>query len=137
VIFCLGEKLEQRQRGEISPVIERQVRAGIGTIEKDLLFAGDGSFRLSIAYEPIWAIGTGLAASGAQASEAIRKIRDELRRLGIDGDAMTVLYGGSVSASNVAEFANAEGVDGALVGGASLKVDEFAAIVAAFRSRGR
>jgi triosephosphate isomerase len=134
VIFCLGESLEQRQRGETNAVLERQVRAGIGTIEKDLLVAADGAYRLAIAYEPIWAIGTGVAATGAQATEAISKIRAELRRAGIDGDAVTVMYGGSVSAATVGEFANAQGVDGALVGGASLKAEEFAAIVAAFRA---
>lgn len=133
VIYCLGESLEQRQRGQTDEVLERQVRAGIGTIEKDLMVAEDRSYRLAIAYEPIWAIGTGVAATGSQASEAIRKIRLELLRLGIDGNAATILYGGSVSAASVREFALADGVDGALVGGASLKPEEFAAVVAAFR----
>ena len=133
VIFCLGESLEQRQRGETGEMLERQVRTGLGTIDKDLLIADDRSSRLAIAYEPVWAIGTGVAATGAQVRDAIDRIRLELRRLGIDGTAMTILYGGSVSAATVGEFARAEGVDGALVGGASLKPEEFAAIVAAFR----
>lgn len=132
VIFCLGESIEQRRAGETDIVLERQLRDGVGPIPRDLI-AADGAQRFAIAYEPIWAIGTGVAATGSQASEAIRKIRLELLRLGIDGNATTIMYGGSVSAASVGEFARAEGVDGALVGGASLKGEEFAAIVAAFR----
>jgi triosephosphate isomerase len=132
VIYCLGESLGQRQRGETAAVLERQVRSGIGAIGSALL-ARDGTPRLAVAYEPIWAIGTGVPASGAQASEAVAKIRAELTRMGLDGDAMTVMYGGSVSAASVAPFAQAEGIDGALVGGASLSADDFAIIVAAFR----
>ena len=133
VVYCLGESLEERQRGETDAVIARQVRDGLGAIEKDLLSALDGTWRLAVAYEPIWAIGSGVPASGAQASEAIATLRAELGRVGVDGEAVSVLYGGSVSASSAAEFAGADGVDGALVGGASLKADEFAAIVRAFR----
>ncbi|HEX9436597.1 MAG TPA: triose-phosphate isomerase [Candidatus Limnocylindria bacterium] len=132
VIYCIGETLEQRGRGETDGVIERQIRNGLGTIDKDLLVV-DGTYRFAIAYEPIWAIGTGVVATPAQASEAIGKIREELMRLGFGGKASTILYGGSVSAANCRDCAGAEGVDGALVGGASLKAEEFAAIVAAFR----
>lgn len=133
VVYCLGESLEERQRGDTDAVIRRQVRDGIGAIGKDLIRARDGSVRLAVAYEPIWAIGTGVPATGAQASEAIATLRTELTGLGLDGDAVTVMYGGSVSASSVAEFARADGVDGALVGGASLKAEEFGEIVRAFR----
>jgi triosephosphate isomerase len=133
VVYCLGESLEERQRGDTDAVIRRQVRDGIGAIGKGLVRARDGSLRLAVAYEPIWAIGTGVPASGAQASAAIATLRTELSGLGLDGDAVTVMYGGSVSASSVAEFARADGVDGALVGGASLKAEEFGEIVRAFR----
>jgi triosephosphate isomerase len=132
VIYCIGESLEQRKRGETKRVIERQIREGLATVDARLLVA-EGRYRFAVAYEPIWAIGTGVAATAAQASEAIATVRDELARIGFGAKATTIMYGGSVSASNVVEFARAEGVDGALVGGASLRSEEFAAIVAAFR----
>jgi triosephosphate isomerase len=90
--------------------------------------------RLVVAYEPVWAIGTGRPATGAHASGAARTIRTALRIHGAPADDIRILYGGSVSRSTVAEFASAEGVDGALVGGASLTADEFGAIVQAFGS---
>jgi len=133
VVYCLGESLGERQSGKTAEVISRQVRDGLGAIAKELFFTADGAWRLAIAYEPIWAIGTGVPATGAQASEAIATVRGRLDDLGIPGAAASILYGGSVSAASVAEFARADGVDGALVGGASLKADEFAAIVRAFR----
>lgn len=133
VVYCLGESLEERQSGQTAAVITRQVRGGLGSIERDLFTAADGTWRLAIAYEPIWAIGTGVPATAAQASETIHMVRRELSRLDMEDGAISVLYGGSVSAVSVAEFARAEGVDGALVGGASLKADEFASIVRAFR----
>lgn len=132
VVYCLGESQEERQAGRTEDVISGQVREGLGQIGKDLLFTADGAWRLAIAYEPIWAIGTGVPATGAQASEAIATIRERLNDLGLPGGSASVLYGGSVSAASVAEFARADGVDGALVGGASLKADEFSAIVRAF-----
>ena len=133
VVYCLGESLEERQGGRTAEVISRQVRDGLGAIAKELFFTADGAWRLAIAYEPIWAIGTGVPAIGAQASEAIATIRGRLNELGVPGGSASVLYGGSVSAASVTEFARADGVDGALVGGASLKADEFAAIARAFR----
>ena len=87
---------------------------------------------LVLAYEPIWAIGTGRPATGAHATRAAAKIRNVLRDEGIAGDTIGILYGGSVSGAGAREFANADGIDGALVGGASLKADEFARIVDAF-----
>jgi triosephosphate isomerase len=129
VILCLGESLEQRRAGQTDVVLERQVQSGIGPVPRDLIVPE----RFAIAYEPIWAIGTGVAATGSQATEAVTKIRLELLRIGVDGNALTVMYGGSVSAATVGEFARAAGVDGALVGGASLRPEEFSAIVAAFR----
>ncbi|MBM4434881.1 MAG: triose-phosphate isomerase [Chloroflexi bacterium] len=129
VIFCLGESLAQRRAGETDAVLRRQVRDGIGPLDRERATPST----LAIAYEPIWAIGTGEAATAAQATDAVARIRDELGRLGAAAGAFTVMYGGSVTGANAAEFAAAEGVDGALVGGASLKPEEFAAIVAAFR----
>ncbi|MEK6619470.1 MAG: triose-phosphate isomerase, partial [Chloroflexota bacterium] len=81
----------------------------------------------------IWAIGPGRPATGAHASAAARGIRAALARAGLDAEAIPILYGGSVSASSVGEFAAAEGIDRALVGGASLGIEEFRAIVSAFR----
>lgn len=130
VVFCLGESFAERKRGETDAVLARQVRDGVAAIDRAALGAGE---RLAIAYEPIWAIGTGEAATAAQAAAAVARLRSELRGCGLAGDAIPVLYGGSVTGANAAEFAGAEGVDGALVGGASLNQDEFAAIVAAFR----
>jgi len=85
-----------------------------------------------VAYEPIWAIGTGNPATGTWATTLVRTIRAALKQSGLDGEAIPILYGGSVSARSVGEFADAEGIDGALVGGASLDADEFAAVVRAF-----
>jgi triosephosphate isomerase len=132
IVYCLGESLEQRQGGETASVLTKQVRDGLGRVGRALLVEAVGAGRVAIAYEPIWAIGTGVPASGAQASEAIAGVRREVARLDLDEDAVPVLYGGSVSAASVGEFARADGVDGALVGGASLKAEEFAAIVRAF-----
>lgn len=129
VIYCLGESLEQRRSGQTDTVLSRQVHRGLGAIRKGLVAPST----LAIAYEPIWAIGTGEAATGRQATDATARIRYELAALGLDADAFTVMYGGSVTASNVLEFARADGVDGALVGGASLDAGQFSAIVAAFR----
>ncbi len=84
------------------------------------------------AAEPIWAIGTGRAATAAHAAMASAAIRAAMAAEGADGDAVPILYGGSVTAANAREFAVAAGIDGALVGGASLKAPEFGAIVAAF-----
>src|SRR5207245_11381296 len=87
-----------------------------------------GPERLVVAYEPIWAIGTGNPATADHASAAARAVRAALKRAGLDADNVPVLYGGSVSARSVAEFAKADGIDGTLVGGACLDPDEFAAM---------
>ena len=126
VIMCVGELADHYDAGTSDQVVTAQVKAGLANC------SADDSARLVIAYEPVWAIGTGRPATGAHASAAARTIRTALRVHGVPADDIRVLYGGSVSASTVAEFASANGVDGALVGGASLKPNEFAAIVRAF-----
>jgi triosephosphate isomerase len=122
-ILCVGERLEENEAGKTEEVINRQVRAALNGIEpvRDLV----------IAYEPVWAIGTGKAASGKQAAATIQSIRDIVRKLWNESMAqdLRILYGGSVTSANVAEFISLPEIDGALVGGASLKADEFVGIV--------
>lgn len=123
-ILCVGETLDVRRAGAAEDYVRRQVRADVeGVSAGDLL-------RGVIAYEPIWAIGTGVPATGPDARATIAAIRAELRALYGDGVAerVRVLYGGSVTAETIGEFASQPGIDGALVGGASLRADEFARI---------
>ena len=129
-IMCIGESLEEREGGKTFAVLERQVAdglAGLSTVDME---------KVVIAYEPIWAIGTGKTATTAQAEEAHRFIRSRLE--GQFGKQLSekarILYGGSVKSENIDELMAQENVDGALVGGASLKVDSFARI-ARFASR--
>jgi triosephosphate isomerase (TIM) len=125
-IAAVGERAEERRAGRTAEVIDRQLRAAIGGLER---LGGTG---LVIAYEPVWAIGTGDAASADDAQEVCAQIRRILRESDPPAaDEIPIQYGGSVSADNAAEFFARPDVDGALVGGASLKPDEFAAIVAA------
>lgn len=122
-ILCVGETLEEREAGRTRDVLVRQVRQGL--MDADL---PDGFI---IAYEPVWAIGTGVPATGEMAEEAIALIRAELASLfGAEkAGSARILYGGSVTAENAGEFLRRPQIDGALVGGASLKVEAFAAIV--------
>ncbi|MBI2954721.1 MAG: triose-phosphate isomerase [Chloroflexi bacterium] len=122
-IVCVGENLEQNEAGRTEEVVTGQVRrgfAGISTIDN-----------VVIAYEPIWAIGTGKPATGPGANQVIGMIRSTIGELyGADvASRLRVQYGGSVTAANIAEFISQPEIDGGLVGGASLKVDEFVAIV--------
>jgi triosephosphate isomerase len=127
-VLCVGETESQFAAGDTEAVLQRQ-------IDRDLTdVRGVTGDRLLIAYEPVWAIGTGRPATGAHARAAARTIRSALRVHSAPADVIRILYGGSVSPSTVAEFAAADGIDGALVGGASLKPDEFGAIVRAFGS---
>ena len=125
-VLCVGESAAEHAAGDATAVVARQIAADVAQAERR------GLERLVIAYEPVWAIGTGNPATGEHAMAAARAIRVALQHAGLDAEAIPVLYGGSVSARSVREFAEADGIDGALVGGASLDPDEFAAIVRAF-----
>jgi triosephosphate isomerase len=124
VILCVGESLAQRDGGETLPWLTGQVRAALAQV------AADEVDRLAIAYEPIWAIGTGRTATPEQAQEACAHVRSVAGEI-LDADRLRVLYGGSVTPDNAAELLAQRDVDGALVGGASLDPDSFARIVAA------
>jgi triosephosphate isomerase (TIM) len=132
-ILCVGETLEENEAGRTTEVVTRQMRQGLADISLGSNGPLDGN-ALVIAYEPVWAIGTGRASSaeGANAvhADVIRPVLAEL--FGQDfSQAVRILYGGSVKAGNAAEFFAQPDIDGALVGGASLKVEEFTQIVQA------
>jgi triosephosphate isomerase len=122
-ILCIGESDRQNSEGLTREVLSSQVRAGLQGIVPDR--------RLVIAYEPIWAIGTGKAATGAAAGQTIGFIRETLSSIWSEANAAAVriLYGGSASSLNIAEFLREPEIDGALVGGASLKAADFIEIV--------
>jgi triosephosphate isomerase len=129
-ILCVGEQLEEREAGRAEAVVRDQLRE---VLEAAGLTAAEGASELVIAYEPVWAIGTGRTARGADAAAMSDAIRAALRENGWSAaaaDGCPVLYGGSVTAAAIGEFLAEPGIDGALVGGASLKVDEMAGIVA-------
>ncbi len=122
-IMCVGERLEEYEAGRTEEVVARQVREGLAGIRQP--------GPLVIAYEPVWAIGTGKAASGQGANQVIGMIRSQVEALfGEDAAAaMRIQYGGSVTPENIREFMDQPEIDGALVGGASLKADAFVEIV--------
>jgi triosephosphate isomerase len=122
-ILCVGESEEQRDSGQTEPVLERQLDADLAEV------ASADLARVVVAYEPIWAIGTGRTATPEQAQETIAFVREVLRKRGSEADSVRILYGGSVKPGNAAELMGQPDIDGALVGGASLDPDEFAAIV--------
>jgi len=124
-IVAVGESLEQRDAGHTTSVITSQLRAGVKGLESDAVA------RSVIAYEPVWAIGTGRTADPETASEAIAALRAEIASSHGDGAAAAVriLYGGSVNPGNIAAFMAKRQIDGALVGGASLDPDQFAAVI--------
>ena len=127
-IVCVGETLQQYEANQTAEVVGRQIRLGLANV--DPAFA----VRLVVAYEPVWAIGTGKASSAENANDVLAKvIRPALSELfgGQTAQAIRILYGGSVTGSNAAEYFGCSEIDGALVGGASLKVDEFVAITQA------
>jgi triosephosphate isomerase len=124
-IVCVGETRDQRESGQTLEVVRRQIAGSLD----DGLTAAD----TVIAYEPVWAIGTGLTPTAADVAEVHADIRARLsERFGAEGTAMRILYGGSVKGSNAAELMTVANVDGALVGGASLKAADFLAILAAY-----
>jgi triosephosphate isomerase len=123
-IVCVGELLAEREAGQTLQVVGRQVRAGLAGLPPEALAA------VTLAYEPVWAIGTGKTATTAQAQEVHAAIRAILRELGgAVADSIRIQYGGSVKPENAAELLSQPDVDGALVGGASLKAKDFLAIV--------
>ena len=125
-IMCIGETLDERERSETLAVLDRQIKGGLDGVTADQVAA------LVIAYEPVWAIGTGRNATAAQAGEAHAHIRTRLRQWfgGDTADKCRVIYGGSVKPDNTKDLIAQPDVDGALVGGASLEVKGFAEIVA-------
>ena len=124
-IVCVGERLEERQAGRTDAVITSQVRAALQEVPAGALQ------RLVVAYEPVWAIGTGQTATGAEANRVAGVIRRTLAGPGKDAAAaVRILYGGSCTADNIDVLMAQADVDGALVGGASLKADAFSRIIA-------
>jgi triosephosphate isomerase (TIM) len=124
-ILCVGESGAAREGGQTEAVLERQLQADLAEV------ATEDIAKVVIAYEPIWAIGTGKVATPEQAQEACAFIRDVLRGRGAEADAVRILYGGSVKPGNARELLALPDVDGALVGGAALDAEDFAAIVEA------
>lgn len=127
VILCVGETKEQREAGQTDAVNVAQLRAGLAGISTESMA------RVVIAYEPVWAIGTGLTATPDDAQNAHKAIRNTLRDLYGDSvaDATRIQYGGSVKPGNAAELFGQPDIDGGLIGGAALKAADFAAIVSA------
>jgi triosephosphate isomerase (TIM) len=125
VLLCVGETLAERESGSTFKVIETQVRGGLAGIP-----AADLT-HIVIAYEPVWAIGTGKTASDEQAQEVHAFIRSLVEQVysSSEADALRILYGGSVKPENVKGLMSQADIDGALVGGASLKAESFAGIV--------
>jgi triosephosphate isomerase len=126
-IVCLGEVLEQREAGETEAVVRGQVRAALADV------APDHVPRLVVAYEPVWAIGTGKTATSEMANDVHRLIRGTIADMfgGAAADGVSILYGGSVKPENADSLMAESDIDGVLVGGASLEAESFAAIVRA------
>jgi len=131
-ILCIGETLEQRESGHTDPVNQRQLRGGLADISADALE------KIVIAYEPVWAIGTGKTATPEDAQDVHAKLRKLLSQMyNADVAKRTrIIYGGSVKASNAEELFRQPDIDGGLIGGASLKAPEFAGIVKAAAATG-
>jgi triosephosphate isomerase (TIM) len=121
-LVCVGETLEEREAGEAFEVLQSDTMSSLAAVEPDQ--------SIIIAYEPVWAIGTGLTATPKDAEEAIAYIRSQVRELWGDiADEIRILYGGSVRADNIAELMSCANIDGALIGGASLNPTSFLQII--------
>jgi len=127
IILCIGETLEERSNGRLEEVLDRQLSSALGPL------SGQGiAERLAVAYEPVWAIGTGEVAESKDIAEAHGYVRRRLQNLfSSTGEEVRILYGGSVKPDNCSEIIHIDNVDGVLVGGAGLKADSFSQIVLA------
>lgn len=125
-VLCYGETLEERESGKTFQVMERQLRSALGPLS-----AGE-SARIVYAYEPVWAIGTGKSATSAEAQEVCAWSKKLIAEISGKETRSVVLYGGSVKGSNAKELLSMDAIDGALVGGASLKADSFLEIYSAY-----
>ena len=126
IILCVGEKIDERKNDLVEAVLTRQLEKGLGSIDRNV-----SAKDLAIAYEPVWAIGTGETADNEDIAEAHLLIRKKLKDLTDQGEQIRILYGGSVKPDNCAGIIGLDNVDGVLVGGASLKADSFSQIVLA------
>ena len=123
-VYCCGETLAQFEAGETKAVVESQIREGLANLCSKCIS------KVVVAYEPVWSIGTGKNASKEIAEDICKFIRDILRDMyGDSADEVLILYGGSVKPDNIQAYLSQENVDGALVGGASLKVDSYEAML--------
>ena len=123
-VYCVGETLGQFEAGQTKEVVGTQVRDGLKDLTKEQVK------KLVVAYEPVWSIGTGKNASTEIAQDICKFIRDELRELFAEvADEIRILYGGSVKPENIKAYLSCPDVDGALVGGASLKIDSYEALL--------
>ena len=126
-IFCVGENLEEREAGRHFEVVTNQIKAVLNTLTEEEMA------KVIVAYEPVWAIGTGKTASAEQAQEIHAEIRKTLaEKFGALADEITILYGGSCKPSNAKELFACPDIDGGLIGGAALKADDFIAIALSF-----
>ncbi len=125
VVFCIGETLEERESGRLEEVLERQVSVGLANVTAEQMK------KITVAYEPVWAIGTGKTATPDDANNAHEFVRSVVEKLFSKGvaEATVIQYGGSVKASNAKDLMSMPHIDGALVGGASLSVEQFLPIV--------
>ncbi|TGN18191.1 triose-phosphate isomerase [Leptospira idonii] len=127
VVYCIGETLAERESGNTFSVLSTQIKQGLKGIESALFS------KLIVAYEPVWAIGTGKVATPEQAEEAHAFIRNEIAGLFVGGkevsESLQILYGGSVKPDNIASLLSKPNIDGGLVGGASQKLDSFLALI--------
>lgn len=125
-VLCVGETLEEREAGSAEQVVASQVRQGLASV------AGAQWSKVVVAYEPVWAIGTGKTATAEDAQAMHADIRQVLAEMGAPSETISVLYGGSVKADNAAALFAEPDIDGGLIGGASLKAEDFVSICRAF-----